>query len=85
MALHARSGRKNKPFIAVNCGAIPENLVESEFFGYKKGAFTGSVTSKPGKLELADRGTLILDEIGEIKKTHRLNFYVCCRNEVSNE
>jgi two-component system response regulator AtoC len=67
-ALHAQGGRREKPFIAVNCGAIPENLVESELFGYERGAFTGAVTSKPGRFELADGGTLFLDEIGELKK-----------------
>jgi len=67
-ALHERSFRRDKPFIKVNCAAIPENLVESELFGYEKGAFTGAVTSKPGRFELAHTGTLFLDEIAEIKK-----------------
>ncbi len=65
-ALHAESPRAQKPFIKVNCAAIPQNLIESELFGYEKGAFTGAVTSKPGRFELADGGTLFLDEIGEI-------------------
>src|SRR5690606_14301188 len=55
-----------KPFIRVNCAAIPRDLIESELFGYEKGAFTGAVTSKPGRFELAHDGTLFLDEIGEI-------------------
>ncbi len=67
-ALHAHSGRRAAPFVSVNCGAIPENLFESELFGYEKGAFTGAVTSKPGRFELADGGTLLLDEIGELPR-----------------
>ncbi|RLB57266.1 MAG: sigma-54-dependent Fis family transcriptional regulator [Deltaproteobacteria bacterium] len=65
-ALHEHSSRKTKPFIRVNCAAIPQELIESELFGYEKGAFTGAVTSKPGRFELAHEGTLFLDEIGEI-------------------
>jgi DNA-binding NtrC family response regulator len=65
-ALHANSRLSPKPYIRVNCAAIPRELIESEFFGYEKGAFTGAVTSKPGRFELADGGTLFLDEIGEI-------------------
>ncbi|MCA9602823.1 MAG: sigma-54-dependent Fis family transcriptional regulator, partial [Myxococcales bacterium] len=65
-ALHEQSSRAPKPFISVNCGAIPPDLLESELFGYEKGAFTGAVTSKPGRFELADGGTLFLDEVGEI-------------------
>ncbi|MDB4969743.1 MAG: two component, sigma54 specific, transcriptional regulator, Fis family [Myxococcales bacterium] len=65
-ALHANSSRKNGPFIKINCAAIPKTLMESELFGYEKGAFTGAVGSKPGRFELADGGTLFLDEIGEI-------------------
>jgi transcriptional regulator with GAF, ATPase, and Fis domain len=64
--LHTLSGRKQGAFIAINCGAIPENLLESELFGHKKGAFTGAVTDKIGKVEAADGGTLFLDEIGEM-------------------
>ena len=64
--IHARSSRHDKPLIKVNCAAIPKDLVESELFGYEKGAFTGAVGSKPGRFELADGGTLFLDEIGEI-------------------
>ncbi len=65
-ALHSGSSRRNKPFIRINCAAIPKDLMESELFGYERGAFTGAVTSKPGRFELADTGTLFLDEIAEI-------------------
>ncbi len=65
-ALHANSSRRSAPFIKINCAAIPKTLMESELFGYEKGAFTGAVGSKPGRFELADTGTLFLDEIGEI-------------------
>ncbi len=65
-ALHRSSSRREKPLIKVNCAAIPKDLVESELFGYEKGAFTGAVGSKPGRFELADGGTLFLDEIGEV-------------------
>jgi DNA-binding NtrC family response regulator len=65
-ALHENSGRKGKPFIKINCAAIPKDLMESEMFGYERGAFTGATSSKPGRFELADGGTLFLDEIGEI-------------------
>ena len=65
-ALHESSSRAGKPFIRVNCAAIPKDLMESELFGYERGAFTGAVSSKPGRFELATTGTLFLDEIGEI-------------------
>ena len=65
-ATHALSDRSDKPFVAINCGAIPENLLESELFGHIKGSFTGATTNKMGLFELADRGTLFLDEIGEM-------------------
>jgi DNA-binding NtrC family response regulator len=65
-ALHHLSHRNKKPFVKVNCSAIPETLVESELFGHEKGAFTGAVTSKPGRFELADGGTIFLDEVGEV-------------------
>jgi transcriptional regulator with PAS, ATPase and Fis domain len=64
--LHRRSPRKNGPFVAINCGAIPENLLESELFGHARGAFTGAVTARPGKFQAASGGTLFLDEIGEM-------------------
>jgi DNA-binding NtrC family response regulator len=65
-ALHEQSSRNTGPFIKINCAAIPKTLMESELFGYEKGAFTGATSSKPGRFELADAGTLFLDEIGEI-------------------
>jgi transcriptional regulator with GAF, ATPase, and Fis domain len=68
-AIHKNSLRKNMPFIPINCSAIPETLLESELFGYEKGAFTGAVGRKPGKFELADGGTILLDEIGELSMT----------------
>jgi len=65
-ALHVLSGRKSRPFIAVNVGALPETLLESELFGHEKGAFTGAAERRLGRFELADRGSIFLDEIGEI-------------------
>lgn len=64
--LHEKSDRKSRPFVSINCGAIPENLLESELFGHKKGAFTGAVSDKIGKFEAAHTGTIFLDEIGEM-------------------
>src|SRR5512143_3258265 len=65
-AIHQHSPRKDRPFVKINCTAIPENLMESELFGYERGAFTGANTSKPGKFEQADTGTVFLDEIGDV-------------------
>ena len=65
-AIHFHSPRRDRPLVKINCTAIPENLMESELFGYEKGAFTGAVTSKPGKFEQADTGTVFLDEIGDV-------------------
>jgi two-component system response regulator PilR (NtrC family) len=65
-AIHARSGRQDQPFIAINCGAIPEGLIESELFGHEKGSFTGAVQAKAGLFEVAGSGTLFLDEVGEL-------------------
>ena len=64
--LHDNSARRSKPFIAINCAALPESLLESELFGHARGAFTGAIAAKPGKFELAHGGTLLLDEIGEM-------------------
>jgi two-component system, NtrC family, response regulator len=68
-AIHRQGQRKNNPFVVVNCGAIPENLLETELFGHEKGAFTGAYIQKKGKFELAHTGTLFLDEIGELVPT----------------
>jgi len=65
-AVHNRSGRRDRPFIKVNCAAIPSGLLESELFGHEKGAFTGAIMRKPGRFELADKGSLFLDEVGDI-------------------
>ncbi|MFQ5646404.1 MAG: sigma-54-dependent transcriptional regulator [bacterium] len=67
--LHEKSKRKGKPFIEVNCAAIPESLIESELFGHEKGSFTGAIASRAGKFEAADRGTIFLDEIGDMSLT----------------
>ncbi len=68
-AIHEASPRRNRPFIAVNCGAIPAELLESELFGHEKGAFTGAVATRKGRFELAEGGTLFLDEIGDMSLT----------------
>src|SRR5207249_3008989 len=68
-ALHVLSARAHGPFVAINCAAIPETLLETELFGHEKGAFTGAAGRKPGKFELAHRGTLFLDEIGDLPLT----------------
>jgi DNA-binding NtrC family response regulator len=65
-AIHQNSRRRTKEFVPINCGAIPKDLVESELFGYARGAFTGAVSNKPGRIEAADGGTLFLDEVGEL-------------------
>jgi transcriptional regulator with PAS, ATPase and Fis domain len=65
-AIHQASQRRDRPFVSVNCAALPETLMEAELFGYEKGAFTGAVATKEGRIELAHRGTLFLDEIGTL-------------------
>ncbi len=72
LAIHRASARSQGPFVAVNCGAIPENLFESELFGHVKGAFTGAVQDRAGRAELADGGTLFLDEIGDLPLSHQV-------------
>src|SRR5437588_6934355 len=68
-AIHHHSPRADRPFVKINCTALPENLMESELFGYEKGAFTGANVAKPGKFEQADTGTVFLDEIGDVPGT----------------
>lgn len=72
-AIHSDSKRSNKPFIAINCGAIPKDLVESELFGHKKGAFTGAISEKDGVFVAANKGTVFLDEVGEIPLDQQVN------------
>ncbi len=73
-AIHQKSGRSTGPFVSVNCGALPENLLESELFGYERGAFTGATHTKVGRFELADGGTLFLDEVGELSLKSQVDF-----------
>ena len=73
-AIHDRSARADGPFVTMNCGALPENLFESELFGYEKGAFTGAMTTKAGRFELAHSGTLLLDEVGELSLKSQVDF-----------
>ena len=73
-SIHKASTRRNKPFVVVNCGALPPNLIESELFGHEKGSFTGAVNKREGKFELADGGTIFLDEIGELPLELQVKF-----------
>jgi len=73
-AIHNRSQRKTAPFVVLNCGALPETLVESELFGHERGAFTGALTMKPGRIEQADGGTLFLDEVSEMSPKTQVDF-----------
>ncbi|WP_447979407.1 sigma-54-dependent transcriptional regulator [Candidatus Nitrospira bockiana] len=73
-AIHHKSPRASGPFVTLNCGALPENLLESELFGYEKGAFTGAVATKAGRFELANGGTLLLDEVGELSLKSQVDF-----------
>src|SRR5690606_31662464 len=73
-SIHKASPRRDKPFVVVNCGTLPANLVESELFGHEKGAFTNAATKRPGKFELADGGTVFLDEIGELPLVLQVKF-----------
>jgi transcriptional regulator with PAS, ATPase and Fis domain len=81
-AIHSNSARRNGPFVTVNCGAVPENLMESELFGYQKGAFTSAAETKKGRLELAHGGTLFLDEIGEISMRMQVDLLRVLENRV---
>lgn len=81
-AVQKISPRKEKPFIKVNCGAIPDNLIDSELFGYEKGAFTGAVNSRPGRFEQADGGTLFLDEVGELPPQAQVRLLRVLQNNV---
>ena len=72
--IHARSPRGNRPFVAINCAALPENLLESELFGYERGAFTGAQQSKPGQVEIAAGGVLFLDEVSEMSLAAQAKF-----------
>lgn len=73
-AIHHKSPRADGPFITLNCGALPENLFESELFGYEKGAFTGAMSTKMGRFELAEGGTILLDEVGELSLKSQVDF-----------
>lgn len=83
-ALHENSSRRDKPFIKVNCAAIPKDLMESELFGYERGAFTGAVTSKPGRFELASGGTSFFYEIAEIPVEMQVKLRVFSKRASSN-
>jgi DNA-binding NtrC family response regulator len=73
-AIHNRSARKSGPFVTLNCGALPETLLESELFGYERGAFTGAAAARAGRIEQADHGTLLLDEVGEMNAKTQVDF-----------
>ncbi len=77
-ALHEKSNRRDRPFIAVNCAALTETLFESELFGHEKGAFTGAISMKPGLFELAQGGTIFLDEVGELAQGFQAKFLRYC-------
>lgn len=79
--MHQRSNRKGRPFVKVNCPAIPSELVESELFGYEKGAFTGAHTAKPGRFELAEKGTIFLDEVTEISEASQVKLFTALDGE----
>ena len=79
-ALHDQGPRRSKPFISVNCAALPESLMEAELFGYERGAFTGAVATKEGRIELAEDGTLFLDEIATLRRRCRASCCGCWRS-----
>ncbi len=82
LAIHERSTRKDKPFVPINCAAIPETQLEAELFGYEKGAYTGAVSTKIGKFECADGGTLFLDEIGELPSSLQVKLLRFLENQI---
>jgi two-component system response regulator AtoC len=79
-AIHNYSQRRENPFVVINCAALPENLLESELFGHERGAFTGAVGRKPGRFEMAEGGTIFLDEISEIPQASNQNSSASCKN-----
>ena len=81
-AIHDESDRKDKPFVVINCGSIPETLMESEFFGHKKGSFTGASSDKKGLFEVADQGTVFLDEIGELSTSFQVKLLRAVQEKV---
>jgi transcriptional regulator with GAF, ATPase, and Fis domain len=83
-AIHRASPRADKPFIAISCGALPETLLEAELFGHEKGAFTDAHRERKGRFELAQGGTLFLDDIDDMPLTVQVSSCGCCRNAISN-
>ena len=81
-AIHDQSDRKEDPFVVINCGSIPETLMESEFFGHKKGSFTGASNDKKGLFEVADQGTVFLDEIGELSTSFQVKLLRAVQEKV---
>ena len=84
-AIHARSDRKSRPMVTVNCAALPQALVESELFDHEKGAFTGALARKPGRFEIANGGTIFLDEVGELPLDTQAKLCASCRKESSKD
>src|SRR5437773_10653180 len=81
LAIHRRGARKAGPFVAINCGAIPETLLESELFGHEKGAFTGAHVQRQGRVETASGGTLFLDEISELPQAQQVTILRCLEDQ----